>query len=222
MERIQIITGHYGCGKTNLSVNLALRLAEAGKKVCLVDLDIVNPYFRAADSRRLLEEKGVSVMASAFANTNLDIPAVPSAIRSVFDDRTRTVLLDVGGDDAGAAALGQFSNMIREENNFRLLYVFNARRPLTKTPEEALRILREIETASRIPAGELVNNTNLGPETDAAVVEGSAGYARELSRLSGLPLQFTAVKEGLPVRAERMGTEILPVKIFVNPPWKEA
>ncbi|MDR3645399.1 MAG: ParA family protein, partial [Clostridia bacterium] len=196
-ERINIITGHYGSGKTNLSVNLALMFARQGRKVCLVDFDIVNPYFRAEDSRALLERSGVRVISSIYANSNLDIPAVPGEINSVFDDKSYTVLLDVGGDDAGAAALGQFSATIKSAGDYRHFYVFNARRPLTQTPQQAVDILREIERASRIPADALVNNTNLAIETDAAVIGDSAAYARAVSSLSGLPLAFTCVREGL-------------------------
>ncbi|MDR3645089.1 MAG: ParA family protein, partial [Clostridia bacterium] len=135
------------------------------------------------------------------------------------DDKSYTVLLDVGGDDAGAAALGQFSAIIKSAGDYRHFYVFNARRPLTQTPQQAVDILREIERASRIPADALVNNTNLAIETDADVIGDSAAYARAVSSISGLPLAFTCVREGL---EPPCCGEILPVQIFVNAPWNES
>lgn len=223
-KRIHIITGHYGSGKTNLAVNMALDFNKKGKKTCLVDLDIVNPYFRAADSRVMLEQLGIKVIAPIFANTNLDIPALPPAVYSVFNDKSYQVVLDVGGDDAGAAALGQYSGLIKEENNFEHYYVINARRALTQTPEETEQILKEIEFTSHLPVTALVNNTHLSSETDESIIRQSYPYAQEVSGLSSLPLAFTSVKRNV---AEKLDTpedaskEIYPVDIYVKTIWDQ-
>lgn len=218
-KRVIIITGHYGCGKTNFAINLALDISH-GEPVCLADLDIVNPYFRAADSRDILEKAGVQVLAPIYAGSNLDIPALPPQFNSLFTDKSRRVILDVGGDDAGAAALGQYSKLIKEEDNFEHLYVINARRALTQTPEEAVQILHEIESSGHIPITAIVNNTNLSTETDAGIVRESIGFANEVSRLSSLPIKCTAVKES--IAGELSDIEnIYPVKIFVKTPWQE-
>lgn len=217
-HRLIIITGHYGCGKTNLAINLALDMARSNK-VRLADLDIVNPYFRASDSRPVLENAGIEVMAPVYAGTNLDIPSLPPQFYSLFSDRKSTVILDVGGDDAGAAALGQYSDLIKEENNFENLYVINARRILTQTPEEAAEIMREIEKAGHVPVTGIVNNTNLAGETDAGVIRESVSFANEVSKITSLPLKFTSVKA--PVAGELTDIpDIYPVEIFVKTPWE--
>lgn len=218
-KRINIITGHYGSGKTNLAVNLALDSAAQGRRTCIVDLDIVNPYFRAADSTALLEAKGVKVLAPLFARSNLDVPALTGNINAVFDDRSYTVILDVGGDDAGAAALGRYASLILQENDFEHYYVINARRALTQSPQEAVVILREIEATGRLPVTALVNNTNLGAETDVATIEASAAYLKEASSMAGLPVAFTSVRRDLSPDTAVLGTGIYPVDIYVYPPW---
>lgn len=219
-KRVNIITGHYGSGKTNLAVNLALDTAAAGRRTCLVDLDIVNPYFRAADSTGLLEQAGVRMIAPIYARTNLDIPALPAEIYSVFDDRSYTVILDVGGDDAGAYALGRFAPLIAAENNYAHYYVINQRRALTQTPEEAVGILREIEAAGHVPVTAIVNNTNLGRDTDAQVVEASGEFARGVADRCGVPVAFTCVRREL-AAAVRV-PDIYPVDIYVRTPWEES
>lgn len=217
--RLTVVTGHYGSGKTSLSLNLAAWAARGGQPVCLVDLDIVNPYFRAADSADRMARMGIRVIAPVYACTNLDIPALPAEIYSALENRRMTVILDVGGDDAGAAALGRFAPMITAEP-YAHYYVVNARRPLTRAPEEAAAILREIEAAGHVPATAVVNNTNLGPETDAAVIEQSAPFAQAVAEQVKLPLAFTCVTRefaaavGLP--------DVFPVDIPSSFPWDDA
>lgn len=217
-DRLQIITGHYGSGKTTFAVNLALGTARAGRKVCLVDMDIVNPYFRAVDSRKTLEAAGVRVIAPVYAGTNLDSPALPGELAVMFDDPTYTVVLDVGGDDAGAAALGAYAARFREAG-YAQFYVFNARRPLTSTPEETVQVMREIEAISRLLATGLVNNTNLGAETDASVLAASAAFAEQTAALAGLPLVCTGVRQDLAEAARLCLPAVYPLDMWVTPPW---
>ena len=193
-KRVTLFAGHYGSGKTNIAVNFALHLAGQGKAVTLADMDIVNPYYRSKDSAKDLENAGVKVIASAYANTNVDVPALPQEMYSVTEDKTRYAVLDVGGDDRGALALGRYAPAIRAENDYHMIYVFNASRPLSRTAEMALEIMREIEIAGGIPFTAIVNNTNLGKETDWETVAASRGEAEKLSQISGLPLLFTAVE----------------------------
>lgn len=217
-KRVNIITGHYGCGKTNLAVNLAMDAAKNGETLFLADLDIVNPYFRAADETKILEDAGVRIFAPIYAGTNLDIPALPPEMNSLFEDHSHRVLLDVGGDDAGAAALGRYSSFILKENDYNHFYVINARRILTQKPEEAVEILHEIETAGHVPITAIVNNTNLAKETDAACIRESMEFAKEVARLSSLPLAFTSVKEELVSELSDIPS-IYGVKIYVKTPW---
>ena len=196
-KRVTLFAGHYGSGKTNIAVNFALRLAGEGKAVTLADMDIVNPYYRSKDSANELEAAGVKVIASAYANTNVDVPALPQEMYSVTEDKTRLAVLDVGGDDRGALALGRYAPAILEENDYHMIYVFNAARPLSRTAEMAKEIMQEIETAGGVPFTAIVNNTNLGRETDWETVAASSAEAEKLSQLSGLPLLFTSVEKSV-------------------------
>jgi len=220
-KRVNIITGHYGSGKTNLAVNMALDIVKSGRKTCIVDLDIVNPYFRTADQKSVLESAGVRVIVPLYANTNLDIPALTGEIYSVFDDKSYTVVLDVGGDDAGAAAIGRYSHRILDENDYSHYYVINDRRSLTRNAAEAVEILREIETSGHVPVTALVNNTNLSTETTTEIIRESFAFADEASRLSGLPVAFTSVRRDIAAEFKDCGREIYPVDIYVAPPWAE-
>lgn len=198
MKRVTLFVGHYGSGKSNLAVNYALMLRSCGKPAALADMDIVNPYFRSADSARELEKAGVRVIALPFANTNVDLPALPSAIYGLVESRSEYAVLDVGGDDRGALALGRFVPYILEENDYEVLYVVNFYRPLTGNAKDALDVMREIEAAAGIRCTGIVNDSNLGGETAPSDIEATVPLARELAALSGLPLVFTAYDMRLP------------------------
>ena len=137
-KRLTLFAGHYGSGKTNLAVNYALELARAGQKTLIADLDIVNPYFRTRDSEDELDRAGVEIIVSPYANSNVDVPALPPEMYRVTDDRAYHAVVDVGGDDRGALALGRLSPALREENNYDMRFVVNFYRPLTQTAEAAL------------------------------------------------------------------------------------
>lgn len=200
-KKITIVCGHYGSGKTNLAVNLALALAKSGEKTVLVDLDIVNPYFRAADNRRELEENGVRCILPQFANTNVDVPALPPQIHSTFIGDEK-VIFDVGGDKDGAMALGVYRNAIAK-CGYEMIAVCNMYRPLTPTPEETIENLAEIESQCRLAFTALVNNSNLGEETTAGDVEASFAYADSLAEKTKLPLLFTSVSDKVELSANR-------------------
>ena len=214
MKKITVITGHYGSGKTNLAVNLAVK----AKKAAVVDLDVVNPYFRTADFRELFDNSGIKLVAPDFANTNLDVPSLQFDLIQLAKNSER-LIVDVGGDDAGAFALGKFSEEFNSRYDVEMLYVINQRRFLTKTTEEALELMSEIEKASRMKHTAIVNNTNLGAETTAEIIEKSVDFAREISEKSGLPIKFTTCPENL---CEQLKIEnILPIKVYVKPIWAD-
>lgn len=191
-KRVTILTGHYGSGKTSLAVQIALRLSEAGKRVTICDLDIVNPYFRTADHRGELDAAGIRLVASRFAGSNLDIPALPKELYAAIADAGGYAVLDVGGDDRGAVALGRFAPDLVSEGGYEMLFVANFYRPLTKTAEDALQVLREVEAACGMRATALVNNSNLGADTTAEDVLQTRSRMEELARLSSLPVAFTS------------------------------
>ncbi len=213
LGRIIAVTGHYGSGKTNLAVNLAVDLAKSGERVTIIDLDIVNPYFRTADFNGLFTEYGIKLVAPQFANTNLDIPSLGFDMAAVVNGCDR-LIIDVGGDDTGAVALGQYSTVL---NNLGcgLYYVVNRYRYLTSTPEEAVELLRDIEQVSRIKAKGIINCSNLGSQTSADDVKVTADYALKCAQTAGIPVVLTAAERTLGVDGA------YPVDVYVRPFWEE-
>ena len=193
-SRVTVICGHYGCGKTNLALNLALEAAAKGEKVTVADLDIVNPYFRSSEYGGLLEEHGVHLIAPVFAGTTLDTPTLPPELYSVFEPSAGQVFIDAGGDDAGVTALGGLHTQL-EETGYEMLYVINRYRVLSQTPEEAAALLQEIEGASRLKATGLVNNSHLGVETCLDTLLGGLDFARKTAQLTGLPLLYSTAPD---------------------------
>lgn len=217
-KRLNIITGHYGSGKTNLAVNMAMELSTSGKKVAIIDLDIVNPYFRAADFEALFRQNGIKLAAPLYAGSNLDIPALPSEIEPLLSDKATTVIVDVGGDDAGAVALGRYAGLI-QNIGYDMFYVVNQYRLGTAAPKDSVDLLWEIEQASRLQATYIINNSNLGMGTTAEDIAESVPFADEICKLTGLPLAATAIWEqksaGITVPKQYA------VKIFVTKPWEQ-
>ncbi len=193
-KRVTLLAGHYGSGKTNIAVNLAFMLRKQYERVLIADLDIVNPYFRTKDSERELKDAGIDLVCSMYANTSLDIPALPQEMYRISEDKSCRAVVDVGGDDRGAVALGRLTPELLEENDFEMIYVANAYRPLTKTPAQALEVMREIERACGLPFTAVVNNSNLAGETSAKTVLDSVPFVRELCEISSLPLLFTSAQ----------------------------
>lgn len=190
-KRLTLFAGHYGSGKTNVALNYAFNLRKQGYDTVIADIDTVNPYFRTKDSAKELEEAGIELIASEFAGSNVDLPALPAAMYDIIFQSNKHAVIDIGGDDRGAFALGRYTPEILRENNYNMLMVINMYRPLTSTPEDTIDILREIEAASGIPFNGLVNNSNLGPSTDIEALEASLAYAKKVSELSGLPIVAT-------------------------------
>lgn len=163
-KRIKIITGHFGSGKTEIAINLALKEKEKYQKVAISDLDVINPYFRSRDTTDILEEKGIEVIAPKGKLATSDLPIVTREIYRVIYKEEYRLIIDVGGDKDGALALGQYYNDIKEMD-YQMDYVINANRPLVNTVEGVINSIRQIESVSRLKVSGLINNTNLGVET---------------------------------------------------------
>jgi hypothetical protein len=220
MGKVIVITGHYGAGKTNFAVNCALeiRRREPQSKIAVCDLDIVNPYFRTADFGSLFADSRIKLIAPRFANSNLDIPALGFDISGEIAG-SDYLIIDVGGDDSGAIALGRYSDALKKAeraDGLCVLYVVNKYRCLTSSAEEAAALMADIEQAARLKHTAVVNNSNLGKDTDAAAVEASADFAEEVCRIAKLPLACTAVKSGISADVPR----VFSCEIFVKPVWE--
>ena len=210
-KRISLFCGHYGSGKTNIAVNYALMLRKQGLPVTIADLDIVNPYFRTKDSAEELERAGIPLISPAYANSNVDLPALPQELYGLVENRDRYAVMDVGGDDRGAYALGRYTPYILEENDFEMLFVANFFRPLTRTAKEALEVMREIEAAVGIPFTAIVNNSNIGGDSSPDTLRSTFGEADLLSELSGLPILMTTAEAR--VAAQMEGENIFPLTL---------
>ena len=195
--RITLFAGHYGSGKTNIALNYARRLRRTFPRVAVADLDIVNPYFRTKDSADALAAEGIDLVVSDYANSNVDFPAMPKEAYALMADRGTKVVVDVGGDDRGALALGRYVDDIRAEGDYNMLAVVNASRPLTRTPHDAVEVLREIEDACALKFTGIVNNTNLGQKTAAETVLASIPYACDISQMMAVPVAFTCCAAAL-------------------------
>ncbi|MDR1736125.1 MAG: hypothetical protein LBR85_04545 [Oscillospiraceae bacterium] len=213
MSRITVFAGHYGSGKTLLAVNYALSLSKRGKRVILADLDIVNPYFRTNDHARRLNEAGVKLIVSKYAGSNAELPGFPPEAAAAFDDTDSYAVLDVGGDDRGALALGRFAARL-EKAGYSMLLVANAYRPLTARPEQLAEIKQEIERASRVRFTGVVNNSHLSAQTTAGDILASREYISAVCAATGLPLVFTSARKDIAAKLpEDVGT-VFPISVF--------
>ena len=210
-KRLTLFAGHYGSGKTNIAVNYAMLLADEGKRVCIADLDIVNPYFRTKDSEAELVEKGITLICSQYANSNVDLPAIPAESYRLVQDKTCFGVIDIGGDDRGAYALGRFADAIKAEGDYRMAFVLNKFRPLTSTVDDTVEIMREIEAASGIKFNCIVNNSNIGSETTPEIVAESMAFANEVSCKTGLPVWLTTAEKSVAEKIEN--NTVLPLTL---------
>ena len=216
-KRITLLCGHYGSGKTNVAVNMALQLKKQRDRVAIADLDIVNPYFRSKDSSDELTDNGIRLICSEFANSNVDIPALPQDMYAITDDKELSVIIDVGGDDRGALALGRLAPEIVKENDYEMLMVINCFRPLTRDAVSTLEVMREIECAGHIKFTGIINNSNLGAITTAEDVLSSVEYAKEVSELSKLPIVYTSVEENIYNDLRDKIDDLLPLSLQARP-----
>lgn len=210
-KRLTLFAGHYGSGKTNIAVNYAIKLANEGKRVCIADLDIVNPYFRTKDSADELSALGIHLVSPQYANTNVDLPALPAESYRLVQDKSTFGIMDIGGDDRGAYALGRFAAAIKSENNYRMAFVVNCYRPLTSTVEDTVTIMREIEAACGLEFTCIINNSNLGGETTAATVLASLDFVERLSRATGLDVWMHTAEASVAEQLSEL--DVMPMKL---------
>ena len=227
-NRITVICGHYGCGKTNLSINLAVefekeRQRKADSKIkqtALLDVDIVNPYFRSSEYGGILAENNIRLIAPVFAGTTLDTPTLPPEMYGAVDNEEIKLLIDVGGDDAGITALGSIRRQLQEAG-YQMIYVINRYRILSQRPEDAKRLLEEIEEASGLKADAVVNNSHLSNETTVETVEASREFAGETAELCGLPLMYHTIPDFAAKKAAFLPPDFKIVHRYVQFPWEE-
>lgn len=217
--RLTALVGHFGTGKTEVSVNMALALAKLGHKVTLADLDVVDPYFRSRECAALFAQRGVGLIASAQACVNADVPALPAQVQALFEPDSGFGILDIGGDASGARVLARYHTGLTRAG-VRLLCVLNANRPFTATPEKAAAYVEQIQNAAKLSITGLINNTHLCGQTTPQDVLAGAELARTVSQRTGIPLLcHTAVREvihALPPLDE----PVFPITLYMKKPWE--
>lgn len=216
-----ILVGHFGSGKTELALALARHM---GSGTALVDLDIVNPYFRSSEHRDMLIEEGIDVIMPSFAHTTVDVPALSANVQSVFDsDRYRHVIIDVGGDPAGATALGRYRPLIQPlRERMQVLFVVNPMRPLTAKEEDIAQLIRHIEARARIQIDMLVNNANLQRQTSVRQLIDAQELLKRVSANISVPVGMVAgyerLRDELPEDMQKM---FFPIDPIMLPEWLE-
>lgn len=217
-SRITLFVGAYGSGKSEVSVNFALWLAQsvaaggpAAKQVTLCDLDMINPFYRSADARTVVEKAGIRLVAPEYANSNVDVPAMPAAVFSVFTEHAGPAVLDIGGEDLGARAVSSLKPyLLRQPCD--LFMVVNPYRPFTDTPEKIVKIAAELQQAAGLPLTALVHNANLLAAQDLTLLNESWPILAEAARLSGLPVAFATIMTEISAAARTSASpaELLP------------
>lgn len=215
-KRITVFVGYYGSGKTEIAVNYALHLRESGKKVVIIDFDIVNPYFRTKDAENILTEHGIKVIAPAFANTNLENPGIPPEIYSVFADKDVYAIFDVGGGEDGAIPLGRYYPYLKEED-YDLFFVLNERRMITMDIEGAVDAFSDIAAVTRIPITGVINNTHLKEETTTEMILQGQHLAEELAQKVNLPVvAISGTEERLAKLPKEYRPLAFPIHTYIN------
>lgn len=218
-KRISIFTGHFGSGKSEVAVNYAIKLAESNKRVAIVDLDIVNPFFRTADVKSHLEDKGITVITPVFANTNVDVPALPPDINRVFEEKEFRVVFDVGGEDLGARVLSRYKEEILADE-YEMYCVVNTKRPMTDTAIKIEEMIKSIEFSSNLKVSMLINNTNLLSDSTIELLHNGGKMIEEVSKKLNIPIGITSsLRNILEGKEMQFNTETLLLDKLIKLPW---
>ncbi|HLV09908.1 MAG TPA: hypothetical protein VKY40_06845 [Halanaerobiales bacterium] len=219
-KRISIFTGNYGSGKTELAINFSLFLKKRYKKIMLIDLDVINPYFRSREKAEFLEKRGIKVIYPANLHY-ADLPVVPADVYSLLQNKKVSGVIDAGGDKEGATALGSISRKLVKDD-YEMNLVVNTYRDRTEDVEGIINTARRIEEGSRLQIDNLICNVNLGRETLPEHIKKGYQIIQKAAEEMAIPIKFIAVREDiLPVLDEPgSGEEIFPLRIFMKLPWE--
>ena len=230
-----VIVGHYGVGKTNLALNLARSQRDSYLQTgrpftqTLIDLDIVNPYYRTSGFAKELVSSGIRLIGPVHGSSTLDTPSLmPGVDAAILEaDESHPVIIDVGGDADGARALARFSRQIAVQHDHMVMYLVNSARPEVATAECAIAILLEIETTSGVKATHIANNTHLKDHTTPELILQSASYTQEIAQKTGLPVAFITAPVACAAEVRNslahcgVHVPVLPVDIMVGNPWED-
>ena len=228
MKKMMVLIGNYGSGKSELALNFAFAAAERGERTELLDLDMVNTYFRLTERGKQVEMKEIRLVSPNFANSGIETLSLPAEVQSAFAMDWDTVIFDVGGDAVGSTALGRYHEdfMALEEGALEVLNVVNIRRPLAGTVEKVIHLQEEMQIHSRLKITGMINNTNLAEVTTAQELHDGYEIIREVSERTGVPVKYTSGKRELLDRflaepghdPKYIGTP-LPIDIYMRRDW---
>lgn len=242
MKRITLVTGHFGSGKTEFSMNLAADLRKAAEgRVAVIDLDIANPYFRSRESQAQLEGMGIDIFYNHYGyDITEDMPAIGAVIRTPLENDEYTVVADVGGNDTGAMVLNQFGKYFTDEDS-EMLCVLNANRPDTESPELMVESIESLEAITGLKAKGIINNTHMLRETEASDMIKGYRMCSEVSEKKGIPVVWNTCRrdllenlegalseEGIAYDVYEFGDErpkdsgtfvIYPIDLYMRPEW---
>lgn len=224
MSRTIVVMGHYGSGKTEFSVNLAMKLRKTCDKLALLDMDIANPYFRSRERQKLLQDAGVSVIFNEYGyDIAEDLPAITAKVRGPLENPKFTTIVDVGGNDSGARIINQFRKYFVSEETERYL-VINGNRFETDTLEGAMFHLEQIQEEIRLNVNGLINNTHMLAETTVEDVIKGHELCRQVSRETGIPIVWDTCNEKLIDKLAEMAPDyeeykVFPIQLYMRPTW---
>ncbi len=219
-KRLVIIIGHYGSGKTEFSVNYAVKLKEHYEKVSIADLDIINPYFRSREKKDFFKEIGIKVYDSSIKNTSLDIPSLPAEIMGVIQNQNEKSVIDVGGDPVGARVLARYAEQIKNVE-YDMFYVINGNRPETRTVEDTIKYLRMIESTCGLKVTGLINNTHLLKDTTVKDVEFGHELTKKVSWETDIPIRYEAVINNIALKITNIEIleKLFPINLYMREEW---
>lgn len=218
-KRIRIIIGHYGSGKTEFSVNYAAKLAQKSIKTLLVDLDVVNPYFRSREKTEELGNMGIKLIGGSINASAMDMPTIPGDVLIAFQDKSYEAVLDVGGDPAGARTLGRYVDYLKD-GNYDMFFVLNANRPETQTVEKVIEYMVKIQDTARAKITGIVNNTHMLKGTTIEDVLKGYELSLKVSEETGVPLRYNAVLSSLVSQLPQgLKGDIFPIELYMRDEW---
>jgi MinD-like ATPase involved in chromosome partitioning or flagellar assembly len=219
-NRIRLIIGHYGSGKTEFAVNYTMKLAELGRKTCIADMDIVNPYFRSREKAEMMEDRGIRVISGARGHhANLDIPMMTAEVQAPLQDDSYDLVLDIGGDSVGARAVAQYKRYFKE-GDYDMFCVINRYREQTSTLEGCIYHIKTIEATLGAKVTGLINNTHLLRDTSVEDVLYGQELVEKVSKELDIPVRYISTLEKVARELpEGLEGEIFPIQMYMRPDW---
>jgi len=219
-KRIEIFVGSFGSGKTEIAINYSIYCRKSHAKVAIVDLDIVNPYFRTREVKNALNLKGVKVVAPEGKLTYADLPLISPEIKGLIQNSDYHLILDVGGDDIGTVVLGNFRYFIKDLD-YEMLLVVNSYRPFTQNVPQIKQMAQEIENSSRLKISGIISNPNLSRQTDEKIIKQGHILIKQASQKLNLPIKFICIDERFSqkIKQENFEESIFYIKRFMHLPW---